>query len=126
MRIEAHAAEGELHHIGTADEDGTGRAQSGNGCGVLFRLDGEDLGAGTRGVAGDVEEVFQGNRKAIDCRAAHARLSQPVAMVGLCAGALGIHLEEGAFSLAVRRGDTRERLLDKLATRSAPGVELAR
>jgi hypothetical protein len=83
VRIDARGAEGELHHVGAPQEHRARGAQASHrGCvGFGFLL--ERLGAGTRDVTAHVEQVLERHRQAVDRRAAHAALAQPVGEVGL-------------------------------------------
>src|SRR5262249_46826237 len=67
------------------------------------------------------EQVLERDRQPVDARAAHAAAAQRVGVIGVGARRILVDLEEGARSFAIGGGDTRERALDELAARSAPG-----
>ena len=66
VRVDADAGEGELRHVGAADERGAGPAQAGDGgrVGGGGRGVGEHGRAGGGGFAGDVEQVLDRDREA--------------------------------------------------------------
>src|SRR5205823_6044518 len=124
-RVEADAAEGELDHVGAADEDRAGGAQPRYRGRIRLCPLLQDPGAGPRHVARDIEEILQRYRQPVDARAAHPALSQPVGVIGVGSRLAFVHLEERARPFPIGRGDARERLVDELAARRAAGGEIA-
>ena len=117
VRVEADAAEGELHHIGTTDEHRARGAQARDG-GTIRRLGRracEDARSGAGHLARHVEQILQGHRQAVDRGAAHAAPAQGVGVLGVRARAFRVHLQEGARAFPGLLGDPRERLLDQIA-----------
>jgi hypothetical protein len=69
VRIGADASEGEFRHVGLGNNDGAGRTQTlHHGRIALRRLAfvGQDLGAGARHLAGDVEQVLDADDFAVE------------------------------------------------------------
>jgi hypothetical protein len=68
MGIETQSREGELHHVGLADDDGAGLAQPPDDGGILLRRRRIAQGDRSRGrrLARDVEEVLDGDDSAIE------------------------------------------------------------
>src|ERR1044071_6790112 len=83
-----------------------------------------NLRPGPGHLARDVEKILQRHRQAVDRRAAHARLAQPVGVRGIGARAVGVDLQECPGALPALLLDARERLLHELAARGPAGVQI--
>src|SRR5207302_718792 len=79
----------------------------------------ERLGAGKRGLTGDVAEVLDRDRQARQRRDDQARLAHRVAGIGGGQRLVVPYLDEGAFALALGVFDAGERLLGELARAGA-------
>ena len=128
VRVEAHAREGELAHVGAAHDHRTGGAQARHDRRVFlgrWRVV-ERLGAGQRRLAGDVAEVLDRERQARERRGDQTRLAQGVAGVGGGQRLVAPDLDEGAFALALGVLDAGERFLGELARGGAAGGQVRR
>ncbi len=117
MRVDADPGKSELGHIAAADDHRAACAQSrdrdcvrGRGGGVA-----QDLRAGSRNVARNVEKILDRDGQARQRRRHDAFLSQPVRGIGGEQRALGVHFGEHAPALAASVRDARERRLDEFA-----------
>ena len=112
VRVDAHAREGELRHVGAADDRGAGAAQPGHGraVGAGRRCTGEQRRAGRRDLAGNVEQVLDRHREARQRAGIGARRDAPVGGLRRGPGDRGRRGQEGA--LAIRRGSGGDRALD--------------
>ncbi len=99
MRIEADRGEGELGHVGLADDHGTGSAQSLDDEGIFLGRDriAADDGAGKRRFARNVEQVLDRNDLAVERTKARAVPSASVGGIGFRAGIFRTEAYEGFF-----------------------------
>ena len=75
MRIGADPAQSEFRHVGLGDDDGPGRAQPTHHWRVRSRglgLFGENFGADTGRLSGDVEQILDADNRAIERPKRHA------------------------------------------------------
>ncbi len=117
--IEADAGERELGHVGAADEDGARGAQPCHrGCVACGgRCIGEHAGPRGGGLPGDVEEVLDRHRYAVERRDRPPGAAACVGCFGGTARAAAVERDECDPPLPRRIVDTRERLGGELRGR---------
>jgi hypothetical protein len=123
MRVDPDPREGELGHVGAADEDRAGGTQAGDDRGVMLgrRRVVERFRPGQGLFAGDVEQILYRDRQSGERRGDIPGLAQLVLRVGRSASGVGVDLDEGARAFAGRIGNPRQRRLDQRAAGGAPG-----
>ncbi len=107
MRIDAEAGERELRHVGASHRHEAGSQHALHhrcmrGC---RRRVGEHARAGRCRLAGDIEQVLQADRDAGIAARRAADTAQRIHRIGHRARLLGMHLDEGARSFAIRFRD---------------------
>jgi hypothetical protein len=124
VRVDADAGEGELAHVGAADEGRTGAPQPGDRrtIGDRRRGIGEHRRAGRRGLAADVEQVLDRDREAGQRRQCGAGAEIAIDAGGGRGGGVERRLQESAIAQrAAGRGDGT---LDQGAGALAPRLDL--
>lgn len=122
MRIDAEAGEREFRHIGAAH-----RHKAGGGHALhdrCVRRGGRRIGQRARTrrrrLAGDIEQILQGDRNAGITAGRAAGPAQRIHRVGHGARPVRIGLDEGARALARRIGDAGQAFLGQRAARRLP------
>ena len=123
MRIGADAGIGELHHVGTADQDEARSAQAGHRrrIAVSRRAVVERARTGAGDLALDIEQVLDRNRNAGEARRGGMGLAQRVHRVGSGERGILVDMDIDPLPLAVRVCDFGETVLDQLAGGGAAG-----
>ena len=111
MRIDADAGKGEFGHVGLGDDDRAAGAQGAHhrriGVGRLALL-GQNLRAGARDFAGDVEQILDGDDGAVERAERDAGAGARIGGVGGTARGLAINGKAGAHALAAQVVDAHE------------------
>ena len=118
MRIGADAGEGELGHVGLGDDHGAGRAQPPHDRrigGGRRRLFGEDFRAGPRRLAGDIEQILDGDDGAVERPERHAGGGARIGRIRRRPRRLGVNGQTDARALPVRLGDPEQRKFEAVA-----------
>ena len=118
MRIDADAGKGEFGHVGLGDNDRAAGAQGVHHRRVglrRFALLGQHLGAGARDLAGDVEQILDGDDDAVEGPKRNAGAGARIGGVGGAARGLAIDGEAGARALAAQVVDAHQRGVEPLA-----------
>ncbi len=123
MRVEAYAGEGELAHVGAADDHRAGRPQARHhgGVGLGGRGVAERLGTGKRRLARDVAEILDRDRDAGQRRGHEARFAQRIACIGGGQGLRAPDLDEGPLAFALGVVNAGEGFFGELARGGAAG-----
>src|SRR5262249_20757826 len=126
VRVDADPGEGELGHVGAANDDRARAFQPGDYRGVGFGRWQivERLGAGEGNLTGNVEKILDRYRNAGERRGDIARRAQLVLCLGCCSCGRIIDLDKGVLALAGRVGDARQRLFYQLPASGAAGGEV--
>jgi len=121
MRIGTDARKGELGHVGFRDDDGAGLAKPAHDRRIGFgrsRFFGENLRAGARRLAGNVEQILDADDGAVEWAECRGALRPRVGGVGRSTRLGGIDREAGARAFALGIGDARQRLFETVARRA--------
>ncbi len=118
MRIGADPGEGELGHVGLGDDHGARRAQTPHDRGIgggRRRFFGEDFRAGPRRLAGDIEQILDGDDRAIERPERYADGGPRVGGVGRGPRRLGVNCQTDARALPVWLGDAEQSEFEAVA-----------
>ena len=118
MWIGTDAGKGELGHVGFRDDDRAGLAQPAHDRRIGFgrrRLFGENLRAGPRRLAGDVEQVLDAEDGAVEWTERRAALCPRVGGIGRGTRLGGVDGEASAHAFALGIGDARQRLFETVS-----------
>ena len=103
MRVDADAGKGEFRHVGLGDDDGAAAAQALHHRRIAlgdFAFVGEQLGAGARDFAGDVEQILERDDGAVERPERNTGFGAGIGCFGGSTRSLAIDGETGARALA--------------------------
>ena len=126
MRVDADAGEGELGHVGAADQDGAGGSQASDDRRVELcrRHVVERFRAGQGALARNIEQILDRHRQSGERRGDIAGSAQAVLGIGGGARGVAVDFDEGARPLACGVGDPRQRRLDQRPAGGTAGRQI--